>query len=147
MPFSCTKTLSAAVLSLAFALPASAQQVQVDQSFGGSEFNWSGTGSILIRYRPIIVEGEIFVCGVYAFQGGATKARLAAAVMRDAQAKVNGQTILRNLSGFSSVSPQFYAASLDGQAANCIGSGDAGTTADLATFEMVFRSGKYRVRR
>lgn len=140
------KILGAVALTLAVAQPAAAQQVTVDSSFSTHVFNWQGTNGIVIRTRPIVQDGTVFICGIYTYSGGSKYSKLARAAMKDAKIKIGGQIIFRNLNFFSSDSPQYYASRLDGRTANCRQPTAAINVDDLDTFEIEFRSGRYRVR-
>ncbi len=129
-----------------FPAQSSALEVVVDQSFNGIRFDWDRTGDMLIRYRPVIHEGELHVCGAYSNRGGRTFVRLGREVMRQASASVSGSTVVRNLSFFNVVSNANNSNGLEGQVANCVNTGRAATAAELGTFELNVRDGKYRVR-
>ena len=134
-------------IALTTAHTAAAQQLVVDDTFAGYSFKWSGTHSILFRARPLIQDGQIFICGTYAFSGGSTRSKLARAVLKDAQAQMKGVTVRRNLTFFNSTSSRHFQTRLDGQPAACMAiSADAGKY-DLSSFEIKFRKGTYRVRK
>lgn len=139
--------MSAAALAigilLAGAPSAQAQQV-VDRSFDGISFDWSRIGGMIIRYKAFISEGELVICGAYSNTGGRDQTRLGRQVMREAVAKLNGTRVRRNLSFFKTVNSSGNDVGLVGQETSCAGTGVAATQADLATFEVVIRSGRYR---
>ena len=140
------KIFGAVVMACALAQPAAAQQVTVDSSFATRSFSWQGNNGILIRTRPIVQDGAVFICGIYTYNGGARYAKLAKAAMKEAKIKIGGQIVFRNLNFFASDSPQYFGSQLDGRSANCRQPSAAINPDDLDSFEIEFRSGRYRVR-
>ena len=141
--------IGAIVFSALISLPisASALQVQVDGTFAGYGLQWARQAEMLIRYRPVIFEGEMHICGAYSNRGGTDITRLGRQVMREATIKMDGSTILRNLDFFNVVSSANNGVQLVGTTANCANTGLAVTSQQLSTVEIDIREGRYRVGR
>jgi hypothetical protein len=141
------RTAAAAVLAIFLPISASALDVTVDDSFGGYGFNWDRTGEMLIRYRPVLVDGEMYICGAYSNRGGANITRLGRQVMREASITMNGADVVRNLQFFNVVSSANNRTELVGTTASCMNTGLRPSNMDLSTVSIGIRSGRYRVRR
>ena len=142
------RSLIAAIV-IGFSTPAAVQaiEVQIDQSFDGFQFDWDRTGAMMIRFAPVMHEGEMHVCGAYSNWGGAIITRLGRQVMREARITMNGQFIMQNLQFFSIVSNRHRDNWLDGQMANCVNTGLTPSDQDLKTFDIYIRDGRYSVSR
>jgi hypothetical protein len=93
-------------------------------------------------------DGELYICGAYTNAGGGSSlVRLGREAMRDARITMDGQTIVRNLSFFKTVSNANVSTRLVGATADCENTGLVPTEAQYATIRMVLREGRYRVRR
>jgi hypothetical protein len=140
------KILGAAALSLCVAQPVAAQTLTVDDSFATHVINWQGSNGIVVRTRPVVQDGVVYICGIYTYSGGPKYAKLAKAVLKESKIKIAGNIVFRNLNFFSSDSPRHYASRLDGRAANCRNPTTPINVDDIDTFEFEIRSGSYRVR-
>lgn len=127
---------------------ATAQTVTVDNTFGGGELRWdSRGGGVKFRYRPVVQDGIVYVCGAFATFGGPTQARLGREVMRQAQLQFQGRRIQRNLSFFNWVSSTGWEDTLIGREAECQSTDMPAANVDLSQFSVYIRSGTYSVRR
>lgn len=145
------KSRHALVMVLAMILPnaASAQDVRVDDSFGTFGFTWSRPpgAQMLIRFRPFIVDGELVVCGAYSNRGGPTITRLGREVMRAAQVKISGSTVMRDIRFFKVISNAQNSVGFVGSMAGCVNTERPTEQSELASFEIETRDGRYRVNR
>jgi len=96
----------AAAIAISFG-SASAQdisrQVPVTDDFGDGELSWQGLpGGYEFRVRIIVVEGIVELCGVGAFTNAQVRST-ATRMLRGAQLKLNGRTVLQDFRYFNTV--------------------------------------------
>ena len=140
---------SAALAALAatlLPLSANALDVQVDDTFGGMTMTWATNSTTLIRYRPVMHEGEMYICGAYSNNGGNNITRVGREVVREATIKMEGSTVMRNLDFFNVVSSANNSNGLVGTTASCRSTGLAPTNAQFSTVEIFIRGGRYTSR-
>lgn len=116
--------------------PASAQQVVIDDNFEVYGFSWDGSGRGLIRWRPVLIDGKIAICGAYSVQGGRKYVDLTRRAVRNLRASSDGGFFMPNMSFFRQVSSAHIADGATGQMANCRVSATEGTPADLFGFAL-----------
>lgn len=134
---------SAFIGSSAFAQNANA----IDDSYGGFSVTWSSVGGTTVRYKPFIVNGELVICGGFSSHGGARQTRASRAMLKESSAKLNGHTVMRDMSFFSAVNSRYNDVGLVGQPATCRSTGDPASPEMLSTFEFDNGDGRVRVRR
>lgn len=142
------KTLRFALLAVALGvtapLTASAQSVVVDDSFAGGTFRWSDRGSMYFRWRPVLNDGQIFICGVRANNASSNRtSRLNSAALRDAKIVLNDQRVMQGLDFFATANSAHVAQKLVGQTSNCRATSLAANT-DIGALRLEFRKGRYR---
>ena len=137
--------MAAAAITLA-ASGAQAQSVAIDDTFLVGGGKWDGLGSIYMRFRPVVANGEILICGAYSSTGGSKYTRLNRQVVRGGKAVVGNRVLSNSLSFFNQVSNSHNAVELVGQTASCMNTGVAADGIDLNAIEFNFRSGRYRRR-
>lgn len=140
------KTLGLALLlgALAFSTPAAAETTQIDERFRGGTFDWSGNGSTLVRWRAILVDGKIGVCGAWSARGGGNYTRLSRQAIADMRVERDGVVFMRGLSFFNAVGAAAYQSGLEGRTANCRITSTPGTPADLKSMRLQFTPQRYR---
>lgn len=128
---------SLAVMAACFVgAPASAQTVAVDNNFYVDTVDWDGAGRVLIRWRPVLIDGKISICGAYAVRGGSLYSGLTRRAMRNIRAE-NGQGFMMpNMGFFRQVSSANYDSRAQGVQANCRVSSIAGSPADLQSMRL-----------
>ncbi|MCK0120901.1 hypothetical protein MWU61_10135 [Loktanella sp. F6476L] len=131
--------------ALTFASPAVAQTTLVDRNFGHMQFTWSSNGGTIVRWRAVIVGGNIAICGATAYRGGNIYNQLTRKALRDMSIKRNGSTFMRDISFFASRGSRAHAARLEGERATCRVTQTPGTPADLASFSIVSEGRRYRL--
>lgn len=125
-------------------------QAVINDSFVRGQFNWTrGTTNYFVyRYIPIILEGELHVCGAFAVAGSnRINNKFHKQAMQEAWITVNGETALRRLSYFNWLGPSALQADLIGSNANCRGTGLMAESTNGMSVAVNFRQGSYRVRR
>ena len=130
--------------ALALAAPAVAQTTEINEQFRNAGFSWSRNGSMLIKWRPVIVDGNIAICGAYASRGGSTIANLNRQAVRDMWIKRNGSSFMRDISFFAVQGTRAYGRRLQGDLANCRVTSTPGTPESLSEFSFGFEPGRYR---
>lgn len=146
------KLIAAIATSLSLiATSASAEEVfvQVNDQFGQYNFEWaSGNDGMLIRYYPIVHDGELHICGAFAGKSARARGnRFHRAALQEAKITLHGERLLQDLRFFSQSSRAYMRENLVGQTATCKTTGRAATSIDYAGISMEFRQGSYRVRR
>jgi hypothetical protein len=133
--------------ALAFTAPAAAQTTEVNEQFRHHSVNWSGpsTGAMLVRWRPVIVDGKIAICGAYANRGGSTFVRLGRQAIRNMWIDRNGTAFMRNLHFFAVDGSEAYTRGLIGERATCRVTNTPGTADSLSEFTFGYRAGRYRL--
>jgi len=123
--------------------------VVVDGNFGGGRFNWERGDSFyfLYRYLPIVLEGELHLCGAFAGTGTGNHNKFHRAAMRDAEFVVNGETAISGLGYFTFLGRRYLSDQLVGQEARCMGTGIMTNSLNGLNMDIEFREGSYRVRR
>ncbi|WP_342075238.1 hypothetical protein [Yoonia sp. SS1-5] len=109
-------------------------------------FQWDGLGSMLARFRAVMIDGELNICGAYTNSGGRKYSDLNREVMRQATIKMNGTRLLNDLRYFNVISNSQKDVYLEGSNAACRTTGIAATPEEIATVEIDVRSGTYRRR-
>lgn len=145
------KTLSAlALIGSVFATTASAHEprVIVNEQFLGGQFNWDTRNYFVYRYMPVVLEGELHICGAFA---GASSNRISnkfhRAAMEEASVRVNEDTVLRRLDYFRWHGGAALSNDLVGTEANCRGTGQMMSQLGGTKVEIRFREGRYSVER
>ena len=131
-------------LALTAATPAMAQQVAIDDNFAWSTFNWDGNGRTLVVWRPILIEGNIAICGAFSARGGQKYSNLSRQAIRDMRIDGPNGAFIRNLSFLAQRGTAGYDARLKGEMANCRVTEIAGTQESLRTFKLGFTPQRYR---
>ena len=144
MKLSLLKSVAVAAMVAVLPMSAHALEVQVTDNFAGYGFRWDRSGEMLIRYAPVMVEGEMHVCGAYSNRGGTAITRLGRQVLREASITMGGRTVARNLQFFNVVSSANNGNNLVGTTASCINTGLSATDQELRTFQIDIRQGRYR---
>ena len=109
---------------------------------------WSSQAEMMIRYRAVLFEDEMYICGAYSNRGGgAMITRLGREVMREATMVMGDRTVMRNLSFFNVVSSANNSVALEGTMANCVTTGISVQPAQLRSVRIDIRAGRYRVGR
>lgn len=120
-----TRVMVSALAALLVLAPAPHAQaagatITMPEKSGQYTINWSGQADqIHIRWLPYAIGGEMYLCGTYALKGhgmSSTSRR----VLRDIAFKVDGKTVLRNVSYFT---PAASPDALVGAKAACKGTG------------------------
>ena len=138
----------ASVALIFLPISASAFEILVDDNFRGTGMRSSRQSEIIIRYRAVLFEGDMYICGAYSSRGGATAStQMARQVMREADMVMGDQTVMRNLLFFNIVSSANNSVALDGAMANCASTGISAQPADLRSVRIDIRAGRYRVSR
>lgn len=103
---------------------------------------------MMFRYRAVLFEGEMHICGAYSNRGrGAVTTRLGREVMREATMVMGDRTVMRNLSFFNVVSSANNGVGLEGTMANCATTGISVRPNELRNVRIEVREGRYRVGR
>lgn len=127
---------------------ATAQTMAVDNTYGGGEMRWDTRGGgVKFRYRPVVQDGTIYVCGAFATFGGPAQSRLGREVMRQAQLQFQGRRVKSNLSFFNWVSSTGWDDTLVGREVECRSTDMPAANVDLTQFSVYIRPGTYSVRR
>ena len=141
------KSLATAICFVA-PLSVSALEVQVDDTFGLYGFSWDRQGEMVIRYRPVVHEDQLYICGAYSNRGGSgATTNLGRQVMREARMKMGDETIARNLTFFNIVSSSNNSTRLVGTTAKCRNTNRTAEGLDVTTVEIQIRNGRYRANR
>jgi hypothetical protein len=119
----------------------SLDSILVHDSYG---FRWDRNGEMLIRYRAVVVDGQLHICGAYSNRGGSSITRLGRQVLREATITMDGSSVLRNLQFFNVVSNANNSNGLVGTTASCVNTELTPTKAQVSTIEINIRSGRYR---
>ncbi len=123
-------------------------QVTVDDSFAASGLQWDSNGSeLFIRYRPVMEDGQMYICGAYTNRGASIITRLGRQAMGRSTIKMNGETVLRGLSFFNIVSSANRATGLVGTTAFCRNTGLSPSKEEFATVRIDIPTGRYRIQR
>jgi len=140
------KTLGLALLlgALTLSTPVAAETTQIDDRFRGGTFDWSGNGSTIVRWRAVLVDGKIGICGAWAARGGGNYNRLSRQAIADMRVERDGVTFMRGLSFFNAVGAAAYQTGLAGRTANCRITATPGTPKDLKTMRLQFTPQRYR---
>lgn len=138
------KYVVALVLCCVMALPATAQQTQIDDAFRWSSFGWDGNGQTLVVWRPVIVDGKIAICGAYSSRGGSKYSNLSRQAVGDMRIDGPNGAFIRGLSFFNRVSNSQFEDQLRGAMANCRVTATSGTPADLRSYRLGFTPQRYR---
>ena len=139
------KFLTAVAVAVCGALPAIAQQVQIDETFHLHTLNWeNGNGSTMVRWRPVIIDGNIAICSAYATRGGRKYSSLSRQAVADMRIEQNGQTILPSLRFSSIQGSRAYGQNMVGTNATCAVTSTPGTPADFAALRADITPRNYR---
>lgn len=123
-------------------------EVTVDSSFAGVQFAWNSNGAeTFIRYRPVIQDGQMYICGAYTNRGGSIFNRLGRQAVTGATIEMNGSTVLRGLQFFSIVSNANRGTQLVGTTARCRNTGLSPSEQELSTVQINVRRGQYRIQK
>jgi hypothetical protein len=142
-----TKLITAATIALgAMATTATAQSIQIDDTWAGGELQWAQNGRTKIRWRPVILEGELHICGAYASIGGPKYRRLSHAVMEQTSVKLDGSVIIRATTHFSLVNTRHYQSDFVGEAAACRATGIQATSDVFNRVELDVKTGRVQTR-
>lgn len=118
----------------------------VTASFGGTGFNWSRNGGLMLRFSAIERDGEVWICGSFTGRGSSNSRKLSREAMRQATVVSNGQVIMRNLRFFAEASNGNWESRLVGTETNCQSTGQSVGAVPLDSVSVEMRSGRYRVR-
>ncbi len=133
---------------IAMPLSASAFETPVDNNFRITGMGSDRQSQLLIRYRAVLFEGEMYICGAYSSRGSSRIASsFAREVLREGKMTMGETTVKRNLTFFNAVSSANNDTRLDGVMAQCLSTGISATPAELPSVRIELRSGRYRVRR
>lgn len=138
------RTVSAVSLALSLVAPAMAAsefQMPVDQRFGGGSLTFPGYGKGYV-YRMLLSdqEGQIAVCGAGYFQD-ASSAVGVRRLLRQAEVRINGRKVVRDLSFFSQARSE---AALEVGPANCVMTGFPTPKSEDVDVDVKFPSGFVR---
>jgi hypothetical protein len=124
---------------------ATSLDVTVDDSFGGSGLRWDRAGAeTFVRYRPVMQDGEMYICGAYSNRGGGFINDVGRQAMNRGLIIMNGEVVLRRLAFFNLVSSSNRENDLVGVATNCRNTGLRPSNEDLATVTIRIPTGRYR---
>lgn len=138
------KFLAAMAIAVCGALPAAAQQLQIDDSFHLHTLSWeNGNGSTMVRWRPVIIDGNIAICSAYATRGGRKYSDLSKRVVADMRIERNGETFLSSLR-FSRINgSRAYGTEMIGTNADCMVTSVPGTSADFSALRADITPNRY----
>ncbi|WP_100367307.1 hypothetical protein [Yoonia maricola] len=123
-------------------------EVTVDDSFAATGLQWNSNGAeIFIRYRPVMENGEMYICGAYSNRGGSIFSRLGRQAVNGSTVKMNGDTIMRGVGFFNVVSNANREAELVGTTAFCRNTGLSPSREEFATVQIDVPTGRYRIQR
>jgi len=123
-------------------------EITVDDSFAVYAFTWDRIGSeTYIRYRPVMENGQMYVCGALSTRGGSDIRKVSVQAMRRSTIEMNGSSIMRNMNFFNIVSNANLSSELVGTTASCQNSGLSPTQAEFQTVRLVVPSGRFSFRR
>ena len=146
MKLSVLTKVAVVMITCSFWQAAAAQEMPVDSTFAGTNFSWSSVGGLLLRARPIVSDGKVWVCGAYSFHGGSRQVKLGLAVLKEGRIKGGAQSNARDLRFFASVNSRYDDVKLVGQTSKCKNTGVDAASVDLDDFEISLGAGRYRVR-
>ncbi len=108
-------------------------QIPVDEDFVENRISWtSGHDSYVFRTRLIGQDGMILFCGVGVYLSGQYRSATNKG-LRDAELKVNGQTVLRDVRYFAVANST---RALDTATANCASAGPIPQNIDSIDFKL-----------
>ncbi|MFA8441555.1 MAG: hypothetical protein ACEPO0_06775 [Yoonia sp.] len=123
-------------------------QVTVDDSFAGAGLQWDSNGAeTFIRYRPVMENGQMYICGAYSNRGGSIFMRFGRMALSRSTVEMNGDTILRGLGFFNIVSIANREAELVGTTAFCRNTGLSPSREEFATVQIDVPTGRYRMQK
>jgi len=138
------KMTAVAAISL---LPVNATaQSQVVDGFRVDQFRWTGAASTMVRWKPMLLDGELLICGSYSTRGAGRFRGFGREMMQRTNVRLNGQVVKRGVSHFSSVQSQHMNSRMVGQPADCARLGRSGTDADLNNITLDYFNGPFRSR-
>ncbi len=141
-----TQTEAAQVTPLSAS--SNAPEVTVDDSFAGLQLAWDSNGAeTFIRYRPVMQNGQMFICGTYTNRGGSIFNRLGRQALTGGTIEMNGNTVLRGLQFFNIVSNANRSANLVGTTATCRNTGLSPSEEEFATVRIDIPTGRYRIQK
>lgn len=125
-----------AALSMTMATSAAAQvpTTLVDNRFNSGTLNWEGNGSTLVRWRAVIIDGNIAICSAYAVRGGRKYNNLSKQAVATIRIERNGSNFMPSLRHSAIHGSTAYSQRLVGSKANCRVTSTPGTPADLSEF-------------
>lgn len=107
----------------------------VDDSFNIRTLNWrGGVGRTMVRWRAVIIDGNIAVCSAYATSGGRKYTSLSRQLVADLRIKRNDSVFLSSLRFSAIHGSRGFSENLIGFRANCRVTSTPGTSADLSAF-------------
>lgn len=116
------------------------RQIPVDAGFGDGSLTWPGLpGGYHFKLRIIAADGRLEICGVGVFTDAYSRSQ-ERSVLRAAKFKMNGRTILEDLSYFARVNRR---SDLDRGTANCRATSAAIPQAEVS-FEIDWPDKRYR---
>lgn len=144
------KILAFAVFAALLTSPVTAQTrttTIVDDSFTFRVLNWrGGSGRTMVRWRAVIIDGNIAICSALATRGGRKYTGLSRQVVADIRIIRDGEVFLGGLNFSALHGTRAFRENLVGSKANCWISTTPGTTADLSTFRGHLTTRYYRSR-
>lgn len=136
------RNLMFALCATLFTSSVQAQGVVIDDNWAIGGLRWEGGGETKIAWRPVILEGELHICGAYSVKGGTRYNTLSREVIRQTYVRLNGDRLIRRASFFSILSSRHNATRFVGQTANCQGTGLQATSAVFPDLEFITPSGR-----
>ncbi|MEJ8560110.1 hypothetical protein QTO30_01865 [Yoonia sp. GPGPB17] len=123
-------------------------QITVDDSFAGYVLQWDSNGAeTFIRYRPIMENDQMYICGAYSNRGGSIFSRLGRQALNGSTVKMNGNTVMRGLGFFNVVSNANRQAELVGTTAFCSNTGLSPSREEFVTVRIDVPTGRYRIQK
>ncbi|MCA0044121.1 hypothetical protein [Celeribacter litoreus] len=145
------QALKASILALFIAVPTVASAAEtvnprnVDERFAIHRLHWSPSGETFIRWSAYNHDGYIAICGAYTVSKGSRTLTFTKRALLASRIKLNGKTVITNLSYFNDVPNQHLANELVGQSANCKVTTTPSSAAADGTFEYELDKDTFRM--